>query len=54
MSGLFFPKENPTAGLLSTLAIFATGFGLLGYLLVTLAWRIKVVLARRRRCKAYG
>lgn len=26
MSGLFFPKENPTAGLLSTLAIFATGF----------------------------
>lgn len=37
------------------LAIFATGFGLLGYLLVTLAWRIKVVLARRRRCrKAYG
>ncbi len=26
MSGLFFPKDNPTAGLLSTLAIFATGF----------------------------
>ena len=26
LSGLFFPKENPTAGLLSTLAIFATGF----------------------------
>ncbi|MDP1676347.1 MAG: MFS transporter [Bacteroidota bacterium] len=26
MSGLFFPKENPTAALLSTLAIFATGF----------------------------
>lgn len=26
ISGLFFPKDNPTAGLLSTLAIFATGF----------------------------
>jgi MFS family permease len=26
LSALFFPKENPTAGLLSTLAIFATGF----------------------------
>ena len=26
LSGLFFPKENPTAALLSTLAIFATGF----------------------------
>ena len=26
ISGSFFPKENPTAGLLSTLAIFATGF----------------------------
>jgi MFS family permease len=26
MSTLFFPKDNPTAGLLSTLAIFATGF----------------------------
>ena len=26
MSGLFFPKENPTAGLLLTLATFATGF----------------------------
>ncbi|WP_425260877.1 DUF2062 domain-containing protein [Rubrivivax sp. RP6-9] len=35
--------------LLLGLAIFATGFGLLGYLLVTLAWRAKVVLARRRR-----
>ena len=35
--------------LLLGLAIFATVFGLLGYLLVTLAWRIKVVLARRRR-----
>jgi len=31
------------------LAIFATGFGLLGYLVVSLAWRLKVVLARRRR-----
>ncbi len=35
--------------LLLGLAIFATCFGLLGYLLVTLLWRIKVVLARRRR-----
>src|SRR5688572_18795329 len=26
MSGLFFPKENPTAGFLLTLATFATGF----------------------------
>lgn len=26
MSGLFFPKENPTAGVLLTLATFATGF----------------------------
>ena len=26
LSKLFFPKENPTAALLSTLAIFATGF----------------------------
>ncbi|MBP6671503.1 MAG: MHS family MFS transporter [Bacteroidetes bacterium] len=26
ISSSFFPKENPTAGLLSTLAIFATGF----------------------------
>lgn len=26
ISGQFFPKDNPTAGLLSTLAIFATGF----------------------------
>ncbi len=26
LSQLFFPKDNPTAGLLSTLAIFATGF----------------------------
>ena len=26
MSGLFFPKDNPTAGLLLTLATFATGF----------------------------
>src|SRR5688572_20609267 len=26
MSGLFFPKENPTAGFLYTLAAFATGF----------------------------
>jgi MFS family permease len=26
MSGLFFPKENPTAGILLTLATFATGF----------------------------
>lgn len=40
--------------LLLGLAIFATGFGLLGYLLVTLVWRLKVLLARRRRCKAYG
>jgi uncharacterized protein len=40
--------------LLLGLAIFSTGFGLLGYLLVTLGWRIKVVLARRRRSKAYG
>ena len=41
--------------LLLGLAIFASGFGLLGYLLVTLVWRLKVVLARRRRCrKAYG
>lgn len=39
--------------LLLGLAIFATGFGLLGYLLVTLAWRVKVVLARRRRVRAY-
>jgi uncharacterized protein (DUF2062 family) len=35
--------------LLLGLAIFATAFGLLGYLLVTLAWRLKVLLARRRR-----
>lgn len=35
--------------LLLGLAIFATAFGLLGYLLVSLAWRLKVVLARRRR-----
>lgn len=46
--------EQAGKPLLLGLAIFATGFGLLGYLLVTLAWRIKVVLARRRRCKAYG
>ena len=26
MAGLFFPKENPTAAFLQTLAIFATGF----------------------------
>ena len=26
MAGLFFPKENPTAGFLLTLATFATGF----------------------------
>src|SRR5262245_9400423 len=26
LSRLFFPKENPTAALLSTLAVFATGF----------------------------
>src|SRR5687767_10582600 len=26
MSGLFFPKDNPTAGFLLTLATFATGF----------------------------
>ena len=31
------------------LVVFATGFGLLGYLLVSLGWRLKVVLARRRR-----
>lgn len=45
-----------TAGkpLLLGLAIFATGFGLLGYTLVTLGWRIKVVLDRRRRRKIYG
>jgi hypothetical protein len=40
--------------LLLGLAIFATGFGLLGYLLVTLLWRLKVGLARRRRRRAYG
>lgn len=40
--------------LLLGLALFAIGFGLLGYLLVTLAWRIKVVVARRRRCRSYG
>lgn len=40
--------------LLLGLAIFATGFGLLSYLLVTLAWRLKVVMARRRRRKAYA
>lgn len=47
--------EQAGKPLLLGLAIFATGFGLLGYLLVTLVWRLKVVLARRRRCRrAYG
>ena len=47
--------EQAGKPLLLGLAIFATSFGLLGYLLVTLVWRLKVVLARRRRCrKAYG
>ena len=47
--------EQAGKPLLLGLAIFATVFGMLGYLLVTLAWRLKVVLARRRRCrKAYG
>ncbi len=46
--------ERTGRPLLLGLAIFATGFGLLGYLLVTLAWRINVVLARRRRRRAYG
>lgn len=31
------------------LAIFACGFAVLAYALVTLLWRLKVVLARRRR-----
>jgi uncharacterized protein (DUF2062 family) len=44
--------EQAGRPLLLGLAIFATGFGLLGYLLVTLGWRLKVVLTRRRRCKA--
>ena len=35
--------------LLLGLALFASGFGLLGYVLVTLGWRIKVLVARRRR-----
>jgi uncharacterized protein len=35
--------------LLLGLALFACGFGLLGYLAVTLLWRLKVVMARRRR-----
>lgn len=40
--------------LLLGLAVFATGFGLLGYVLVTLGWRAKVVLARRRRRRSYA
>lgn len=40
--------------LLLGLAIFATGFGLLGYLIVTLAWRVKVMLERRRRRRGYA
>ncbi len=45
--------EQAGKPLLLGLAIFATSFGLLGYLLVTLVWRIKVVVARRRRRRAY-
>ncbi|WP_298830939.1 DUF2062 domain-containing protein [uncultured Piscinibacter sp.] len=40
--------------LLLGLAIFATGFGLLGYLIVTLLWRLRVVVARRRRRRGYA
>jgi len=40
--------------LLLGLALFATGFGLLGYALVTLSWRVKVVMARRKRLRQAG